>query len=110
MGWLAGLEPATPGVTVQCSTIELQPPRSSPLPRFAAGAPGGTRTPDQRLRRPLLYPPELLAPVVSFARSRGERIRTSDLLRPRQARYQAALRPVKVRVQYQRCLGSARRS
>src|SRR5712691_8678705 len=28
-------------------------------------------------------------------RSRGERIRTSDLLRPRQARYQAALRPAK---------------
>src|SRR6266478_9151504 len=27
--------------------------------------------------------------------SRGERIRTSDLLRPRQARYQAALRPAK---------------
>ena len=26
MGWLTGLEPATPGVTVQCSTIELQPP------------------------------------------------------------------------------------
>src|SRR2546428_10790928 len=28
-------------------------------------------------------------------RSRGERIRTSDLRRPRQARYQAALRPAK---------------
>src|SRR6266404_6125878 len=29
--------------------------------------------------------------------SRGERIRTSDLLRPRQARYQAALRPAEKR-------------
>jgi hypothetical protein len=27
LGWLTGLEPATPGVTVQCSTIELQPPQ-----------------------------------------------------------------------------------
>src|SRR5882757_1597772 len=29
LGWLAGLEPVTPGVTVQCSTIELQPPYRS---------------------------------------------------------------------------------
>ena len=27
LGWMTGLEPATPGATVQCSTIELHPPR-----------------------------------------------------------------------------------
>src|SRR5262245_10595895 len=26
MGWVMGLEPTTPGATVQCSTIELHPP------------------------------------------------------------------------------------
>ena len=36
-------------------------------------------------------PAELRAPIP--IKCRGERIRTSDLLRPRQARYQAALRP-----------------
>ena len=53
-----------------------------------SGAPGRTRTPGRRLRRPLLYPAELLAHF-----GRGERIRTSDPLCPRQVRYQAALRP-----------------
>ena len=53
-----------------------------------SGAPGRTRTPDRRLRRPLLYPAELLVHY-----GRGERIRTSDPLCPRQVRYQAALRP-----------------
>src|SRR5574338_367593 len=74
------------------------------------GAPGGSRTPDPRLRRPLLYPAELRAripkpssvgpplpsgvPAITvMSKSRGGRIRTGDLLRPRQARYQAALRP-----------------
>src|SRR5262249_20913411 len=33
------------------------------VPARPAYAPGGTRTPDLRLRRPLLYPPELLAHV-----------------------------------------------
>ena len=90
------------------------------------GAAGGTRTPDLRLRRPLLYPAELLPhrdrksqrnshPVKKHdIRSgailycavtgclselpvcgRGERIRTSDILLPKQARYRAALRPEK---------------
>ena len=26
MGWMTGLEPATAGTTIQCSTIELHPP------------------------------------------------------------------------------------
>jgi hypothetical protein len=33
----------------------------SAVPRISRGAPAGIRTPDRRLRRPLLYPPELLA-------------------------------------------------
>ena len=73
------------------------------------GAPGGSRTPDPRLRRPLLCPAELRAqgglPLpcsgdlavpghpIHMSKSRGGGIRTRDLLRPRQARYQAALRP-----------------
>ena len=32
---------------------------------FCYGAPEGIRTPDLRLRRPLLYPTELLAPKAS---------------------------------------------
>ena len=34
------------------------------FPESMNGAPGRARTPDPRLRRPLLYPAELLAPVV----------------------------------------------
>lgn len=34
------------------------------FPESINGAPGRARTPDPRLRRPLLYPAELLAPVV----------------------------------------------
>ena len=75
-------------------------------------APGGSRTPDPQLRRLLLYPPELLAlsPCTSphparfsntsllqqqatRAGNRGGRIRTGDLLLPKQARYRATLRP-----------------
>ena len=75
-------------------------------------APGGTRTPDPQLRRLPLYPPELLAPtsaaslptsgyptVTCFTcptrAHRGGRIRTGDLLLPKQARYRATLRPAR---------------
>jgi hypothetical protein len=52
-----GFEPSTPGTTTQCSNqIELHSPQKN-----HSGAPEGIRTPDLRLRRPLLYPPELLA-------------------------------------------------
>src|SRR5262249_29254772 len=71
-----GLEPTTLGATVQCSTVELHSPRrvlASSRRRqrdhslyagafgLSRDAPGGNRTPDLRLRRPLLYPTELLA-------------------------------------------------
>ena len=54
---MKGLEPSTPGATVQCSNQLSYTHHDS----NATGAPEGTRTPDLRLRRPLLYPPELLA-------------------------------------------------
>ncbi len=55
------------------------------------GASGGIRTPDPRLRRPLLYPTELLTQINN---GRDDRIRTCDILLPKQARYQTALHPV----------------
>ena len=54
MGWMTGFEPATAGTTIRCSTAELHPPRKN-------GTPKGIRTPDLRIRNPLLYPTELLA-------------------------------------------------
>ena len=73
LGWMMGLEPTTPGTTIRCSTVELHPPQAvrgisrsisilNPTPLFLTGTPGGIRTPDIRLRRPALYPTELLAP------------------------------------------------
>src|SRR4030095_3433120 len=83
-----GLEPTTPGITIQYSTIELQPPpgqqcwmlnfeclmTAAPAAvvfniQFLAfnvlegksGTPGGTRTHNPRLRRPVLCPFELRA-------------------------------------------------
>src|SRR4249919_530817 len=64
-----------------------------------SGAPGRTRTCDPRLRRPMLYPAELRARSRSnnsrrvemrprgCRSGRGERIRTSDPLLPKQMRY-----------------------
>src|SRR5215470_1256972 len=83
-----------------------QVPLRLPVTRSKAlkknGAPGGNRTPDRRIRNPLLYPSELQARGFTFrcaaarrrSTSRGERIRTSDTLLPKQVRYRAALRPV----------------
>ncbi|TSC64816.1 MAG: hypothetical protein CEO22_699, partial [Candidatus Berkelbacteria bacterium Gr01-1014_85] len=60
LGWLKGIEPSTYGSTTRCSTIELQPPSiCTMLPEsveFFNGALGGNRTPNQLLRRELLYP------------------------------------------------------
>jgi hypothetical protein len=55
MAGIAGLEPANDGVKVRCLTdlaISQQ---------HIYGVPTGIRTPDTRLRRPLLYPAELWA-------------------------------------------------
>src|SRR3990172_249873 len=42
------------------------PARSRHWPTSPSGTPGGIRTPDMRLRRPPLYPSELLAHEASF--------------------------------------------
>jgi hypothetical protein len=91
-----GSNPRQPGPQPGALPVELLPPeRRGALiyrpggggARGAGGAPRRTRTSDPRLRRPMLYPAEL------WARGRGERIRTSDTLLPKQVRYQAALHP-----------------
>jgi len=78
------------------------------MEKKVGGLPGGTRTPDLRLRRPLLYPVELRAdkkgprtkkvgPLFEL-NGRSERIRTFDPLVPNQMRYQTALRSDKPRI------------
>src|SRR5438552_18827501 len=60
MGWLTGLEPATPGVTVQCSTIELQPPYARHRrmrPRDLHDSPGRRHPPWARSGEALLSRP-----------------------------------------------------
>ena len=57
----------------------------------AKTVPEGIRTPDRRLRRPLLYPTELQVQatwryLLLEKQNRGDRIRTCDLLIPNQAR------------------------
>ena len=66
----------------------------------ASGLPDGDRTHNPQLRRLVLYPIELRAGAPPSLNStgkfgRGERIRTSDILLPKQARYQAASHPGK---------------
>src|SRR5688572_26093185 len=61
--------------------------------RAAGGLPGRTRTCDPQLRRLVLYPVELRAVARAKAGGRGERIRTFDILLPKQARYRTALHP-----------------
>ena len=50
---MMGIEPTNAGATIRC------------VSHFTTSTiyhvPGGTRTPDPRLRRPMLYPAELLA-------------------------------------------------
>src|SRR5690606_20740429 len=57
------------------------------------GPPDRTRTCYPRLRRPVLYPGELRTVTEGQQTGRGGRIRTCDILLPKQARYRAALRP-----------------
>ena len=57
LGWARGLEPPTPGTTIQCSN------QLNYAHQNFYGALGRIRTRDLRLRRPLLYPTELQAHI-----------------------------------------------
>ena len=62
MAGVAGLEPTNHGVKVRCLATWLYPIIKSvcyTLSFSKNGEPTGIRTPDTRLRRPLLYPTEL---------------------------------------------------
>ena len=65
IGWIVGLEPTTPRATIWCASqlrhthhiaINIAKDHS-----MVVDVPEGIRTPDPRLRRPLLYPAELQA-------------------------------------------------
>ena len=64
VGWLRGLEPPTTGITIQYSNQLSYSHHKACFTAFSnfSGAPGGTRTHNHRLRRPVLYPVELRAP------------------------------------------------
>ena len=57
MGWMMGLEPTAPRATIWCSSLLSYTHHVGLLE--SNGVPGGIRTPDLRIRSPLLYPAEL---------------------------------------------------
>lgn len=59
MGWKMGIEPTNAGATIRCVNHFA----TSTMMINKNGAPGEIRTPDNLLRRQMLYPTELQAPV-----------------------------------------------
>ena len=81
IGWVLGLEPRASRATIWRAnqlrhTHHTRPNRQCRLRSRSARkdslrtVPEGIRTPDPRLRRPLLYPAELLAQHFSFSREK----------------------------------------
>ena len=105
-GWMVGFEPTTSRATIWRSNQlnYIHHALVICLCNAQANVPAGIRTPDTRLRRPLLYPTELQAhkrvkgigpsylawkasvlPLNYTRASRGNRTRTCGLLNPNQA-------------------------
>ncbi len=109
-GWMMGIEPTNAGATIRCV---------SHFTTSTTSVPGGTRTPDPRLRRPMLYPAELLAhigagdgnrthvaglegqnstielhPLIRKKKYRGGGIRTPGPMVPNHVLYQTEPHPV----------------
>ena len=61
MGWTMGLEPTTTGITIRGSTNWATLTVYGSITLVLFGVPGGSRTPDPKLRRLMLYPTELQA-------------------------------------------------
>ena len=60
-GWVEGFEPSTFGTTIRRANQLCHTHHTDKLNRI--NVPEGIRTPDPRLRRPLLYPAELLTHI-----------------------------------------------
>ena len=88
VGWVMGLEPTTPGTTIQCSNqlsythhiyIRTGSCLTISVLQGKSGTPEGTRTPGLLLRRQLLYPAELLAHRSNNGSGDGNRTRIPSL-------------------------------
>src|SRR5438045_7717555 len=90
MGWPMGLEPTTTGITTLDSTFELRPPLRLACP---AGLEPTTPSLEGWCSIRLSYGQSASKLQKMQIPGRGERIRTSDILLPKQARYQTAPRP-----------------